>query len=974
MRYTIETSADMATWQPLESIYGLGHEYVVTMREFTPPPPLPPGTPPAAPVSLPFVSASVRMQPATGAAGGTVISWPALDGSGPVVVRIDANLDPAWSQVPLYARRFDDYSFFVWHPDVAIDPPAENPQLGAADSGVLAALEANLPAMNLEVQNSVAQARNAPPPPPPNPDDRKFWRIYVDATLDTDGDGSPDWAEFEIAAGGTGVLVAGVTADPFAADTNGDGILDGAQMDRDNDGTPDSEDPAPDDATAAFPIGPEPRYGIFPITNADPLHLGNSPIQISDRGTVLYPNGTWAAGIWTPLIAPHGISSGFSARVINDSDTILGVASVKVREDPEEFAGGIWSWSNPQVAPAVVSANAGGATIFASPTEDFATSTNPGPVLDNDGRFFMQTHGWQDANTSSGSIFGYLHLGRWKLPEGQTGALEEPAGGEMRWNRGPDLTWGFRQLTDSNGFVTRKGVVRVPQELPELSFVPANVFASPGKPVMALAEAGVNESAMAYVKGTWTAAPAYAHAIDMSADGTAIGSPLQSKISQICANGKWKTLPLVAPNTAGGWDGEDVEMMDTTPGGWILARRSPILNEYAVLMPIRLDGLNPDYVTPPVPPDATPPEPPEYLSGGVDRTSTTAVGGTGRLYENWIMAPKGSEGNNVRIRAPLNAKSKLTLISPGNHVGFTPELLVNPVTTVKFAGIDPESGDHRIDLRLGDAGGGGEQLKSLSFPIKVKVMKRRTVKIAVHKVVGSDEHGNQTTPANYPTPALEALFETSLETYLNKVYGRQTNTFFDATLFEEKGPDQTGIDFDFEGGNNDVKLNVSAAPAAGSELAKATPNPKSGVENATANIDIWVIGGGVRLMLAGKPVYGAHFGGAGEGKCIIDGDLLGETGLIANRLLLHVFAHEIGHVLTGDGHPDEGTGVAVLNWKTDLGIAVNRADPRDKDRLMCSGKNMNLLYPGSQLVKKEWDAIEAWLKLKKIGETLLPPQ
>lgn len=37
--YTVETSDDLAKWTQHETIYGLGHEYVVTMRKFTPPPP-----------------------------------------------------------------------------------------------------------------------------------------------------------------------------------------------------------------------------------------------------------------------------------------------------------------------------------------------------------------------------------------------------------------------------------------------------------------------------------------------------------------------------------------------------------------------------------------------------------------------------------------------------------------------------------------------------------------------------------------------------------------------------------------------------------------------------------------------------------------------------------------------------------------------------------------------------------------------
>ncbi len=95
-----------------------------------------------------------------------------------------------------------------------------------------------------------------------------LWRILVDPTIDTDRDGSPDWAEFEIAARGTGVLIPDVIGNPFDADTNADGTPDGEQLDAELDGTADAKDPDAADETAVFPLGPEPRYALFPITNA----------------------------------------------------------------------------------------------------------------------------------------------------------------------------------------------------------------------------------------------------------------------------------------------------------------------------------------------------------------------------------------------------------------------------------------------------------------------------------------------------------------------------------------------------------------------------------------------------------------------------------------------------------------------------------------------------------------------------------
>ena len=71
--YTVESSTDLTNWASQDEIYGLGHEYVVTMREYTPPPPPPPGTPPAS-RPAPAINASIRLQRASGPEGGTVVA------------------------------------------------------------------------------------------------------------------------------------------------------------------------------------------------------------------------------------------------------------------------------------------------------------------------------------------------------------------------------------------------------------------------------------------------------------------------------------------------------------------------------------------------------------------------------------------------------------------------------------------------------------------------------------------------------------------------------------------------------------------------------------------------------------------------------------------------------------------------------------------------------------------------------------
>jgi hypothetical protein len=252
----------------------------------------------------------------------------------------------------------------------------------------------------------------------------------------------------------------------------------------------------------------------------------------------------------------------------------------------------------------------------------------------------------------------------------------------------------------------------------------------------------------------------------------------------------------------------------------------------------------------------------------------------------------------------------------------------------------------------------GDTLESISVPIKIKTMKKRTVKVALHKVTGLDSSGNPTAAVNIPS-------EAEIENELNKVYGRQVNTFFDVTLYTETDPILGGIHFDRD---DNLELDVETDVL---ERSDATPNAKAEGENPIANIDVWVIGG-VSLKVNGSEYYGYQFGGTGSGKILIDGNLMEQprTPERHKALFLHVLCHEIGHVFTGPEHPNEGKGKCVLRWRL-IGPAVSH-DPRDQARLMCSGEAADEDRLGIQLIKKEWDLIDAWLKAEeqRLGRSL----
>lgn len=206
-------------------------------------------------------------------------------------------------------------------------------------------------------------------------------------------------------------------------------------------------------------------------------------------------------------------------------------------------------------------------------------------------------------------------------------------------------------------------------------YSPYNVMKLPGNRILAMSH-NPQQSAQVFINGTWNTSPTYANAIDMAADGIAIERHPDTEPARILLNGKWTHISLAAPGVPNPWKGSTVKLLDTTPGGWILAARGGYRllgmpdDEFSVMLPIRVDGVDPSLSIPPL----TPPEnPPEYLNGGVDHTSMTAMGGSGRVPEIWIMAPNGGASNSARFQSPLNDSSKLTL--DGNtDVTFSPAI------------------------------------------------------------------------------------------------------------------------------------------------------------------------------------------------------------------------------------------------------------------------------------------------------------
>jgi hypothetical protein len=236
--------------------------------------------------------------------------------------------------------------------------------------------------------------------------------------------------------------------------------------------------------------------------------------------------------------------------------------------------------------------------------------------------------------------------------------------------------------------------------------------------------------------------------------------------------------------------------------------------------------------------------------------------------------------------------------------------------------------------------------KGKGVPVKVKRMKKRTVNVALHLVYSVNTKGVSALPFYQPT-------KPDLEFYLNKVFGPQVNVNFVVSEPIPEGSTTAGHDFDLD---NDGKLEANIPD----ELKAATPNPKAGATDSNFNIDVWVIGGGKSLTdqvgFMDEAAHGIAIGG--KSRILIDGNETLLAPLPAGdriKILHHVIAHEIGHVMIDlNGHPSESKYPLNLQWNTYY-------DPYLTKRLMCPGDKVDIKNPGTCLIKKEWDAIEVWL-------------
>lgn len=917
------------TWSPAAApLYGLGQTDVVLMRE------LPAGaggsSPAQTPTPAPAVpQARLLMRPAATPATGIVISWVSHDDGNPRARHFPGLIqDPGWNAMPGYIRRLGGYDFLISNPPFPQTPPSSTPAPapGPEDAAMLAAFEANFPAMNDDAEEAVARLVSTPAPAPAA-NDRRFWRLRVDWSVDSDHDGTPDWLEFRDAFQPGGAPL----ADAFNGDVNANGLADGEETDSDGDGSPNDTDVCQADAMIDWSPEPAARFASFPVTPP----AGKTwtwPAQVNDLGDALFEDFIWTGGV------SHALQSG--GRITDPKGLFL------------DDNGSIYAW--------------GALDGAESPDTSFLAildrnGGNPRPVMEDGtppkyARIFQSEYLLfspdMRACRVSDSPSTFAVIGGVVVPV----SPEEPDL-YMPWSDEALIPYRFRWEIAADGSISLGDAVG------------SNTFAlAPGVPPGgALQEWGHHSPAAGPYIGSEIFGESYTRCVSLPMGNPAVLSPDRPALFRSRLDGSWKTpstlkeeqimdvatgisalflkrgiiwqngqllgMKELLGEVPAGWNaGDDLTFLDASRHGWFLGRRTGQggADTCFVGSPLQIEGVMPEHVDPVT--ETTAPEAIGDPAAGVDWVSAfsspTAKGHQNKL---WIMAPLGEALTTVMLRSGASSRTSLTLSSDK----AVPEPLVIDAEDHKFTihGSGTASAEDALFVSLGS-------LKATSTPIGVKVMKRRTIQVAVHPVGYQDANGTVLAPAYQPT-------EAKLEAILNRVYGKQANAYFNCTVLP-----QQDIHFDL---NADSKLDVSFDTALGEELEAACTGRLS--PNSGANIDIWIVAG-VQLVKGPLTFAGFKIGLRKDPIAILSADSIVENSSPAWGE--KVVAHEIGHMLIHPGHPDDRTSIASLEG----------SERYHWQRLMQSGFNLRDKERGIQLVKTEWDEIDKWLKAQEVAGNL----
>ncbi len=217
--YSLEQSNSLETnsWTTISTHYGMGAEWICPLfpgsEPVGPPSPGAPVVPSGPP--MPIVSLVLEVD----TSGNLLLSWKSLDDGSPRRQPLaGVTPHPVWEEFEgFYLHPHEGY-FFAISPrfHTPVNPSAAPPPPGSPDTAMVAAFLTALPAITANIEASVATAAYHTPVMP-NPENASFYRVHADWQVDSDGDSRYDWQE---------LILDG--SNPFAADSDGDGIPDQA--------------------------------------------------------------------------------------------------------------------------------------------------------------------------------------------------------------------------------------------------------------------------------------------------------------------------------------------------------------------------------------------------------------------------------------------------------------------------------------------------------------------------------------------------------------------------------------------------------------------------------------------------------------------------------------------------------------------------------------------------------------------------
>ncbi len=342
---------------------------------------------------------------------------------------------------------------------------------------------------------------------------------------------------------------------------------------------------------------------------------------------------------------------------------------------------------------------------------------------------------------------------------------------------------------------------------------------------------------------------------------------------------------------------------------------------------------------------------------GVDNVSKTADSSDlGYQEDFWIMAPSGSPPsggdceNDTKIFIPVDNSVDL-LIDPDKATADpdTIDLVTEDdsntdadetLNKVTWHGTSDESGENVIEWEFGP----NEPEENL-LPIKVMTMKNRTVDVAVHLV--NTVHGESVEMINpHMIPS-----EQEIEAHLYEIFATQINAWFKVKM--DKNADGTLKFYEVDSATDQVPSFNFLDPEVTSVDQQKTLDEVGNLVDQKIRVFLIANQG---TFVVGNAAFAYGVTNRSAATCWVLGSQTGSNVDVKN--VLSTIGHEIGHVLVGYGHPDDGEapGPAPLVG-TDQTV-----------RLMCRHQNRSL-EDGRLLVKSEWEAAEEWLSVK-----IDPPQ